>query len=84
MPFSCNICEEESTRICEHCTKDTCRNHLCGKCQKCSDCCTCEVPLEEQSMVRQRRINTMSPEPVPTPHPMPDPDPAPDPEPLLA
>lgn len=81
MAFHCSICEEESTRICASCTKDTCRNHLCEKCDSCSDCCDCEVPLEEQSMVRQLRVSQMSPEPVPTPHPMPDPDPAPEPEP---
>lgn len=54
MPFSCSICEEESTRICVSCTKDTCRNHLCEKCSRCSDCCACEVPLEEPSMVREK------------------------------
>ena len=45
--FTCNICGEESTRICARCTKDTCNNHLCDKCQRCSDCCECEVALEE-------------------------------------
>lgn len=47
MPFSCSICEEESTRICVSCTKDTCANHLCERCHCCSDCCECEVPLDE-------------------------------------
>ena len=47
MPFACSICEEESTRICVVCTKDTCSNHLCEKCGCCSDCCGCEVPLRE-------------------------------------
>ena len=47
MPFTCTICEEESTRICVWCTKDTCPNHLCQKCGRCSDCCECEVPLDE-------------------------------------
>jgi len=47
MPFTCNICEEESTRICIACTKDSCDNHLCEKCSKCSDCCGCEVKLDE-------------------------------------
>ena len=46
MPFSCSICEEESTRICVSCTKDTCGNHLCEKCHCCSDCCSCEVSLD--------------------------------------
>ena len=47
MPFACTICEEESTRICVWCTKDTCANHLCEKCGRCSDCCECDVPLTE-------------------------------------
>ncbi len=46
MPFTCTICEEESTRICVACTKDTCGNHLCEKCRRCSDCCDCEVHLD--------------------------------------
>ncbi|MDE3197480.1 MAG: hypothetical protein KGN84_14110 [Acidobacteriota bacterium] len=46
MTFTCSICEEESTRICANCTKDTCGNHLCEKCARCSDCCACEVALE--------------------------------------
>lgn len=47
MPFACSICEQESTRICAFCTKDACDNHLCERCGCCSDCCECEVPLEE-------------------------------------
>ena len=47
MPFTCSICEEESTRICVACTKDSCDNHLCEKCSQCSDCCGCEVTLNE-------------------------------------
>ena len=46
MPFVCSICEEESTRICVKCTKDTCANHLCEKCGACSDCCDCELRLD--------------------------------------
>ncbi len=46
MAFNCSICGEESTRICVWCTKDTCGNHLCDKCGRCSDCCECEVPLD--------------------------------------
>ncbi|HEY1341320.1 MAG TPA: hypothetical protein VGF59_27610 [Bryobacteraceae bacterium] len=34
-------------RICARCTKDTCANHLCEKCLRCSDCCECEVSLTE-------------------------------------
>ena len=47
MPFHCNICEEESAKICIACTKDSCENHLCVKCGRCSDCCGCEVALNE-------------------------------------
>ena len=47
MPFTCNICEEVSTDICVACTKDSCANHLCPKCSRCSDCCGCEVTLDE-------------------------------------
>jgi hypothetical protein len=49
MPFVCSICEEESTRICVRCTKDTCSNHLCEKCGACSDCCDCELQLDEET-----------------------------------
>jgi hypothetical protein len=45
MPFACSICEAESTRICAACTKDACENHLCEKCQGCSDCCKCGITL---------------------------------------
>jgi hypothetical protein len=45
MAFQCNICGEGSTRICVRCTKDSCDNHLCEKCLRCSDCCECEVTL---------------------------------------
>jgi hypothetical protein len=45
--FTCNICGEESTRICARCTKDTCNNHLCEKCSRCSDCCECEITRDE-------------------------------------
>ena len=47
MSFTCVICEEPSTGICVNCTKDTCANHLCPKCRACSDCCNCEVHLDE-------------------------------------
>jgi hypothetical protein len=46
--FQCSICDEPSERICVYCTKDTCENHICEKCLRCSDCCTCEVPLESK------------------------------------
>ena len=54
MPFTCSICEEESTRICARCTKDSCNNHLCEKCLRCSDCCECEVVLADES--QQARV----------------------------
>ena len=41
--FERSICGESSTMICVHCTKDTCANHLCEKCRRCSDCCACEA-----------------------------------------
>jgi hypothetical protein len=44
--YACSICGEASTEICVWCTKDTCANHLCRKCLRCSDCCECEVPLD--------------------------------------
>ena len=47
MPFACSICEQESTKICAFCTKDACDNHLCERCGCCSDCCECDVPLDE-------------------------------------
>ena len=47
MPFLCSICGEESTRICVRCTKDACGNHLCEKCLRCSDCCECQLALDE-------------------------------------
>lgn len=50
MPFACSICEQESTKICAFCTKDACDNHLCERCGFCSDCCECEVPLDEVSL----------------------------------
>ena len=49
MPFFCSICSEESTRICVRCTKDTCTNHICDKCGRCSDCCECEITLAEHA-----------------------------------
>ena len=79
MPFVCSICEEQSTRICVRCTKDTCSNHLCEKCGACSDCCDCEIHLEREE--EAYHAGPHDPD-EPRPHPMPDPDPAPDPEPV--
>ena len=93
MPFVCSICEEESTRICVRCTKDACENHLCEKCGRCSDCCECELALDEHpnpSVGSARAVlstaipaaTATSPEPDPeaepeAPAPPPDPDPVP-------
>jgi len=90
MPFFCSICGEESTRICARCTKDSCNNHLCEKCLRCSDCCECEitladnhhgVPVNSARAAMHAEAPPPNPEPQPVPpHPSPDPDP--DPEPL--
>jgi transcription elongation factor Elf1 len=88
MNFVCSICEEQSTRICVKCTKDTCSNHLCEKCGACSDCCDCDLRLEVDSSEHALDIKLDVRTPIPhepdepKPHPMPDPDPAPDPEPV--
>lgn len=85
MPFTCSICEEESTRICVRCTKDACNNHLCERCHRCSDCCECEVALSETVHEPVRSVfSSAAPKPEPEPHlPEPEPDqfPSPDPEP---
>ena len=56
MPFICSICEEPSTDICVSCTKDTCANHLCAKCERCSDCCSCELALDEAPAPEPRLV----------------------------
>jgi hypothetical protein len=57
MAFFCSICGEDSARICARCTKDACNIHVCARCGCCSDCCPCEVPLNEaplnEPMVRE-------------------------------
>jgi len=64
MPFTCSICEEESTRICVRCTKDACNNHLCERCHRCSDCCECEVVLSDTMREPVRSmIHKAEPEP---------------------
>ena len=95
MAFFCNICGEESTRICVRCTKDACANHLCERCHRCSDCCECEVALDAPlpGFVRHEiaipaEYAAGEPEVFPDPDPEdapdvilhPDPDPAPEPE----
>jgi hypothetical protein len=84
MPFFCSICSEESTRICVRCTKDTCANHICDKCGRCSDCCECEVTLDEHAPppVSARSVFPKpEPEPEPLPEPVPEPTP-PEPDPV--
>src|SRR5262249_4362253 len=55
---------EGSTRICARCTKDACDNHLCEKCLRCSDCCECEVSLDETP---RPVVRPAVPEPPPAP-----------------
>jgi hypothetical protein len=79
MPFACSICGEESTRICARCTKDACDNHLCARCQCCSDCCECEVALDAPAHEPARpAVRPVSGEPeIPRPEPELEPDPEP-------
>jgi hypothetical protein len=66
MAFVCSICGETATQICARCTKDTCGNHLCEKCLKCSDCCECEIVLGEpvRSSSHAAPVTTAPPETV--------------------
>jgi len=78
VPFSCSICEQESTRICAFCTKDACAMHLCERCGSCSDCCECDVPLDqpEGTHVEVRHEHqriVVSAEPLSSPEPVPEP-----------
>jgi hypothetical protein len=86
MPFLCSICGEESTRICVRCTKDACANHLCERCLRCSDCCECQVALDEAAhgapagsarAVLRATVGGSRPEPEPAMEPRLEPDPAP-------
>jgi hypothetical protein len=83
MSFTCSICGEASTQICVRCTKDACPNHLCDKCRRCSDCCECEVALNDREPAFtpvSRAIHPPKPDPAPEPpQPPPDPDPFPEP-----
>ena len=47
--FTCSICGESSHDICEYCTKDTCENHICSRCRRCSDCCECEFRAQDDN-----------------------------------
>jgi hypothetical protein len=63
MTFSCSICGETSHEICVFCTKDTCQNHMCERCHRCSDCCICETPI----------IRDKEAEPLPVEEPLAEP-----------
>ena len=66
MPFVCSICEQESTRICAFCTKDACAMHICEHCGCCSDCCSCDVPLDETTHLQAAGpVPELEPEPAP-------------------
>jgi len=67
--YSCAICEEPSQRICYYCTKDTCANHLCLKCNRCSDCCLCEVPLEQSHPAAAAPVESSAGEIMPVSEP---------------
>ncbi len=73
MPFACSICEQESLKICAFCTKDACDNHLCPRCGCCSDCCECEVPLDDVAVHEVHHAgpseHATAPEPVAPPEP---------------
>ena len=47
LTFTCSICGEPSESICVYCTKDSCPNHLCDRCFRCSDCCECNLRRQE-------------------------------------
>jgi hypothetical protein len=82
MPFACSICEQESTRICAFCTKDACDNHLCERCGSCSDCCECEVPLDDVA-VHPHHVPVVEAEPAVTADPLASLDPEASPEPAI-
>ena len=56
MAFTCSICGESSEEICVYCTKDTCANHLCERCKRCSDCCVCESPIIRETPVHEPAV----------------------------
>lgn len=60
--FTCSICGETSEEICVYCTKDTCGNHLCQRCHRCSDCCICESPI-----IREKQVEALPVEEVDEP-----------------
>lgn len=79
--FTCSICGEASREICVFCTKDTCANHVCQRCHRCSDCCACDMPLtivqEEIAPTGARPVQTTQPEIAPEEAPaLSEPEPA--------
>ncbi|HEX4747920.1 MAG TPA: hypothetical protein VH302_00125 [Bryobacteraceae bacterium] len=62
--LTCSICGETSHEICVYCTKDTCANHMCERCHRCSDCCVCESPIIREDKVEEAPIESVvEPEP---------------------
>ncbi len=78
LTFTCSICGEQSTSICVYCTKDACPNQLCDRCRRCSDCCECDIKLEEHPEydlpvddAPPEPVEELAAEPEPTPEPTP-------------
>ena len=57
--FTCTICGESSEEICVYCTKDTCENHMCQRCHRCSDCCVCESPIIREKQAEAAPVEAM-------------------------
>jgi len=60
MTFTCSICGESSQEICVYCTKDTCANHMCERCHRCSDCCVCESPIIREQKAEPMPVEEMA------------------------
>jgi hypothetical protein len=65
--FTCSICGETSQEICVYCTKDTCANHMCERCHRCSDCCICESPIIREEKVAEAPVEEPRVDPEPEP-----------------
>jgi hypothetical protein len=64
--FVCSICGDPSRDICIYCTKDACPNHLCERCFRCSDCCTCDLHVPDHVAGQNGHAHGhFAPEPVP-------------------
>jgi hypothetical protein len=61
MTFTCSICGESSQEICVYCTKDTCQNHMCTRCHRCSDCCVCESPIIQERYEAPAPVDEQTP-----------------------